>query len=60
MRLGLRRGLGDGSRVWLTVGAAALLVRLFQRMASPGKPVVVTEDLQPGETLVIRHLPRDR
>jgi hypothetical protein len=56
MRNGFRKGLGDGSRIWLVVGAAALGVRLVQRMAAPGKTTVVTEDLEPGQTLVIHHL----
>jgi hypothetical protein len=57
LRAGWRKGLGDGSQVWLAVGAVAAAVRLLQRMAGPGKPVVVTERLAPGESLVIRHLP---
>ncbi|HEY2430446.1 MAG TPA: hypothetical protein VGI06_16010 [Acidimicrobiales bacterium] len=56
MRRGLRRGIGDGSRAWLAVGTVALGIRLIQRMAGPGKPIVVTEELAPGQTLVIRHL----
>ncbi len=57
-RRGLRRGLGEGSRVWLALGALAVAVRLLRWMAGPGRPIVVTEDLAPGETLEIRHLPR--
>jgi len=60
VRTGLRRGLGDGSRGWLVVGVIAVGIRLFQRMASPGKAVIVTELLDPGETLVISHLPPGR
>jgi hypothetical protein len=56
LRHGWRRGLVGGSQVWLAVGAAALGVRVLQRIASPGKPVVVTERLEPGETIVVRHL----
>jgi hypothetical protein len=55
LRLGWRRGIGDGSRVWLAVGATAVAVRLLQRMAGQ-KPIVVTEDLAPGQALIIRHL----
>lgn len=58
-RRGTREGLGEGSRLWLVVGAAAALVRLFRWMAGPGKPTVVTEELRPGEALVIRHLEPD-
>jgi len=56
LRHGWRRGLVGGSQAWLAVGAAALGVRVLQRLASPGKPVVVTERLEPGETIVVRHL----
>jgi len=56
MRHGWRRGLVGGSQVWLAVGAAALGVRVLQRLASPGKPVIVTERLEPGESIVVRHL----
>jgi hypothetical protein len=56
IRRGLRRGLMEGSQLWLAVGAAALGVRVLRRLASRGKPVVVTERLGPGESLVIRHL----
>jgi len=56
MRHGFKRGLGGGSQVWLAVGAVALGARLLQRMASPGKPVIVTERLTPGQALIIRHL----
>jgi hypothetical protein len=58
-RRGTTAGLGDGSRVWLVLGAGAALVRLLRWMAGPGKPTVVTEELRPGETLVIRHLEPD-
>ena len=60
LRTGARRGLGDGSRGWLAVGAIALGIRLFQRMARPGKAVIVSELLEPGETLIISHLPPGR
>jgi len=56
MRRGLRKGLGEGSRAWLALGAVATGVRLVRYMAGPGKPTVVTEELAPGQTLVIRHL----
>jgi hypothetical protein len=55
LRQGARRGMGDGSRTWIVIGAAALTVRLLQRMAT-SKPTVITERLAPGESLVIRHL----
>jgi hypothetical protein len=57
LRRGLRQGLGDGNRVWMAVGTAAVTVRLLQRLARRSE-VVVTEDLAPGQTLVITHLPK--
>jgi len=59
VRQGLDRGLGEGSRLFLALGGAAVAVRLLRRMAAPGPATVVRELLQPGETLVIEHLPRD-
>lgn len=58
LRLGMRKGLGDGSRVWLAVGAAAVGVRLLQRMAASGQECI-SEELAPGQVLVITHLRRD-
>jgi len=55
LRIGLRRGLGDGSQAWLIVGAAAVGVRLLQRMVGPGRQKVVSERLSPGQSLVITH-----
>jgi hypothetical protein len=55
VRQGLRRGLRDGNRVWLAVGTAALGVRMLRRLAQP-HPDVISEQLHPGETLLITHL----
>jgi hypothetical protein len=56
LRRGFRRGLLDGNRAWIAIGAAAAGVRVLQWMARPGDPIVVTEELAPGQALVIRHL----
>jgi hypothetical protein len=56
-RKGARDGLGEGSRFWLSVGAVAAVIRVLRWMGGPGKPTVVTEELAPGETIVIRHIP---
>ena len=55
MRRGFRRGVGEGSGPWLAVGVAALGVRFLRRMLR-SEPIVVREELRPGETLVIAHL----
>lgn len=54
---GLSEGLLGGSTLWTIVGAAALLVRLARR---PRKTVVLTERLEPGEALEVRHLQETR
>jgi hypothetical protein len=53
VRRSLRRGLLEGSSVWLVVGAVAWLVRLLVR---PEAEKVVREDLRLGETIMVSHL----
>jgi hypothetical protein len=55
-RLGLTRGLLGGSRVWMGLGAAAFGVRALSRLAARRPEVVYSEDLAPGQSLVITHL----
>ncbi|MGH9104043.1 MAG: hypothetical protein ACRDYD_13845 [Acidimicrobiales bacterium] len=50
---GLRDGLIGGSRWWMAIGAVAALTRFLRR---PGRKVVVTEKLEPGERLEVLHL----
>ena len=59
-RIGMRKGLFGGSRAWMYVGGAAALMRLLGRMASRQPETVFCEDLEPGQTLLIRHIPRDQ
>lgn len=59
VRRGARRGLVEGSRTWLVVGAVAAGIRLLRWMAGPGRPTVVEEELRPGEALLIRHLAKE-
>ena len=60
LRHGLRKGLFGGSQLWMAVGAVALGVRVIQRLGARNA-VVVTERLNPGDTLVIQHfLPPER
>jgi hypothetical protein len=54
LRVGLRRGVSEGSDLWLAVGALALLVRVLMRK---DKPATVTERLAVGESITVRHLP---
>ena len=47
-----------GSRAWLILGAAAWGFRLVMRVASTRRlRAVLTEELRPGESLLITHLP---
>ncbi len=52
----IRRGLWGGSRAWQVVLAVVVLVRLARAVGRP-QPIVVTERLDPGEALEVRHLP---
>jgi hypothetical protein len=48
---------GSGSKVWLVVGTAAWLIRTANRLRHKESEIVYVEALQPGERLVIDHLP---
>jgi hypothetical protein len=54
VRRGLRRGLLEGSNLWLAVGAAAFVVRFISRAE---EPKLVSERLALGESIVVTHLP---
>jgi len=58
IRLGFARGIG-GSRAWLAVGFTAGGLHLLRRMAKREPDTVYLEELRPGQSLVIRHLPRE-
>jgi len=55
-RLGITRGLLGGDRRWLALGTAAFGVRALAKLATKESKVVYSEDLAPGESLVITHL----
>lgn len=55
-RLAITRGLFGGNRRWMTVFAAIGAAKLMRRIASREAETVYSEELKPGETLVIRHL----
>ncbi|HWC10278.1 MAG TPA: hypothetical protein VG455_03555 [Acidimicrobiales bacterium] len=57
-RLGVVRGLLGGNRGWLALGAVATGVRAVGKMARKEPKVVFSEELDPGQTLVITHLTR--
>ena len=55
-RLGVYRGLLGGNRGWIAVGAVAAGLRGLGRMGRKEPKVVFSEQLDPGQTLVITHL----
>ena len=57
LRRGLRRGVVGGERVWNWIGAGALGLRLATRLfASEWRPVRYRRQIDPGQTIVVRHL----
>jgi len=55
-RLGITRGLLGGDRRWLALGTAVFGLRALAKLATKEPKVVYSEDLAPGESLVITHL----
>lgn len=55
-RMGAMRGLLGGSRGWFALWAAAAGFRLVAKVFRKEPEVVYSEDLEPGESLVITHL----
>ena len=54
---GIRKGLLGGSRFWLAVFVAGLLVQWSAKVTKRGEmPVRYSERLAPGEGIVIRHI----
>lgn len=59
VRIGFARGIG-GSRAWLAVGVTAGGLRLARRALKREADVVYCEELRPGQSLVVRHIPRQK
>ena len=56
-RQAIVRGLVGGSRGWLILGGVAWVIRLLSRFATTRRlRTVSTEELRPGEGLLITHL----
>jgi hypothetical protein len=51
----IRRGLWGGSRAWRVVLAVVVLARLARAVSRP-RPIALTERLDVGEALEVRHL----
>lgn len=54
---GRDRGLRGSSGAWLAVWVLAVAFRHLRKMAA-AEPVVVREELKPGQQLVITHFPK--
>jgi hypothetical protein len=59
-RTGLRRGLGEGSRGWLYVGAAASALQVTRWLATRRPETVHVQELRAGQGIEIRVLPLQR
>jgi hypothetical protein len=57
IRQGWRRGILEGRRTWLVVGAVALSARAVQRLAGRQEQVVYRETLDVGSGVLISNLP---
>ena len=55
LRNGLSKGLFGGSRPWLVLGGIAAGMRVLRKIAGSEPEVVYSEELQPGESVVIAH-----
>lgn len=55
-RMGAMRGLLGGSRGWFALWAVAAGFRMVAKVVRKEPEVVYSEDLEPGESLVITHL----
>lgn len=55
VRNGFRKGVVGGSRAWVVLFTGALGVRAVQRLAGKEEKIVLSEELRPGEALVITH-----
>ncbi len=56
-RQAVRRALFDGSRPWTYVFLGITLVRMYRRASGKVPETVFLESLEPGQALVITHLP---
>ena len=63
IRIGIRRGwdrgVGDGSRVWVLIGGAALLARLARRALRREPEIVFSQEIKPGESFRVIHEAHD-
>ncbi len=54
-RTSVRKGFFGGSQTWMTMFAVVGAVKAFRRFAGSTPDVVYTEELAPGQALLITH-----
>ena len=55
LRNGIKKGVLGGSRPWLVLAGVGATWKILQKLAGNEPVVVLSEELQPGETMVIAH-----
>lgn len=55
MARALRRGFLGGSRFWTVLGTIGLAMRVLRRITRDEPEVAFSEELRPGQTLLISH-----
>jgi hypothetical protein len=60
IRHGWRRGILEGKRSWMVIGAVAVGARAMQQLAGRKEVVVYSERLETGDALLISNLREDR
>ena len=54
-RLGVARGFLGGSRFWTAVASVTLGLQLLKKLGGKGEETAFSEELKPGDCLVIAH-----
>jgi hypothetical protein len=55
MARALRRGFLGGSRFWTVLGTIGLAMRVLRKITRDEPEVAFSEELRPGQTLLISH-----
>lgn len=51
----LRKGLFGGSRLWTVIGTIGLAMKVLRKITKDEPEVAFSEELRPGQTLLISH-----
>jgi hypothetical protein len=54
IKAGIRRGVFEGSRGWMYIGAGAALLRVARRLIVPAPETVFEDEIKPGQAIEIR------